>query len=114
MPRYAVILDTSWACNSYDEIVVEAETAAKAKYKAANNEYAQVFTDTFFSSTPAGSGNGNGNGNRGEIISDGKEQIAVVCSDGLIEIRSMQMAGKKRMSNKELLLGFRNIEDYTM
>lgn len=55
-----------------------------------------------------------GNGNRGEIISDGKEQIAVVCSDGLIEIRSMQMAGKKRMSNKDLLLGFRNIEDYTM
>ena len=55
-----------------------------------------------------------GNGNVGEIISDGKEQIAVVCSDGLIEIRSMQMAGKKRMSNKELLLGFRNIEDYTM
>lgn len=35
MPRYAVVLDTSWACNSYDEIVVEAETAAKAKYKAA-------------------------------------------------------------------------------
>lgn len=28
MPRYAVILDTSWACNSYDEIVVEAETFA--------------------------------------------------------------------------------------
>lgn len=55
-----------------------------------------------------------GNGNVGEIISDGKEQIAVVCSDGLIEIRSMQMAGKKRMSNKDLLLGFRNIEDYTM
>ena len=57
---------------------------------------------------------GKGNGNAGEIISDGKEQIAVVCADGLIEIRSMQMAGKKRMSNKDLLLGFRNIEDYTM
>ena len=55
-----------------------------------------------------------GNGNVGEIISDGKEQIAVVCNDGLIEICSMQMAGKKRMSNKDLLLGFRNIEDYTM
>lgn len=35
MSRYSVIVDTSWACNSYDEIVVEAETAAKAKYKAA-------------------------------------------------------------------------------
>lgn len=57
---------------------------------------------------------GKGNGNAGEITSDGKEQITVVCADGLIEIRSMQMAGKKRMSNKDLLLGFRNIEDYTM
>lgn len=35
MPRYAVTLDTSYICNGYDEIVVEAETAAKAKYKAA-------------------------------------------------------------------------------
>lgn len=57
---------------------------------------------------------GKGNGNAGEITSDGKEQITVVCADGLIEIRSMQMAGKKRMSNKDLLLGFRNIKDYTM
>lgn len=35
MPRYAVKVDTSWDYNGYDEIVVEAETAAKAKYKAA-------------------------------------------------------------------------------
>lgn len=35
MPRYAVTLDTSYICKGYDEIVVEAETAAKAKYKAA-------------------------------------------------------------------------------
>lgn len=35
MPKYAVTVDTSWVFNGYDEIVVEAETAAKAKYKAA-------------------------------------------------------------------------------
>lgn len=35
MPRYAVKVDTSWGFKGYDEIVVEAETAAKAKYKAA-------------------------------------------------------------------------------
>ncbi len=35
MPRYAVKVDTSYICNGYDEIVVEAETAAKAKYQAA-------------------------------------------------------------------------------
>ena len=35
MPKYAVTVDTSWSFIGYDEIVVEAETAAKAKYKAA-------------------------------------------------------------------------------
>lgn len=35
MPRYAVTVDTSWNFSGYDEMVVEAETAAKAKYKAA-------------------------------------------------------------------------------
>lgn len=35
MPRYAVTIDTSWDFGGYDEIVVEAEPAAKAKYKAA-------------------------------------------------------------------------------
>lgn len=35
IPRYAVTVDTSWNFIGYDEIVVEAETAAKAKYKAA-------------------------------------------------------------------------------
>ncbi|MBR4994890.1 MAG: methionyl-tRNA formyltransferase [Alistipes sp.] len=52
-------------------------------------------------------------GRAGKIISDGKEYIAVCCADGMIEINSMQMAGKKRMSNRDLLLGFRSIEDYT-
>ena len=34
MSKYAVIADTSYAYNSYDEIVVEAENANQAKYKA--------------------------------------------------------------------------------
>lgn len=49
----------------------------------------------------------------GEITSDGREEIAVRCNDGLIHIRSMQMAGKRRMSNHDLLLGFRDIDSYT-
>ena len=49
----------------------------------------------------------------GEIISDGKERIQIACADGVIHILSMQIAGKKRMSNKDLLLGFRDIEDYS-
>lgn len=49
----------------------------------------------------------------GTIFSDGKESIAVGCADGLIHIHSMQMAGKRRMSNHDLLLGFRDIESYS-
>lgn len=48
----------------------------------------------------------------GKIYSDGKERIEVRCSDGIIHIHSMQMAGKRRMTNKELLLGLRDIEEY--
>lgn len=49
----------------------------------------------------------------GKIFSDGKESISVSCTDGIIRIHSMQLAGKKRMSNHDLLLGFRDIESYT-
>ena len=49
----------------------------------------------------------------GKIFSDGKESISVSCTDGIIHIHSMQLAGKKRMSNHDLLLGFRDIESYT-
>ena len=49
----------------------------------------------------------------GKIFSDGKESISVSCADGIIHILSMQLAGKKRMSNHDLLLGFRDIESYT-
>ncbi|MBR5802150.1 MAG: methionyl-tRNA formyltransferase [Alistipes sp.] len=49
----------------------------------------------------------------GEITSDSRDEIAVRCADGLIHILSMQMAGKRRMSNHDLLLGFRDIESYT-
>ena len=49
----------------------------------------------------------------GKIFSDGKESISVSCADGIIHILSMQMAGKKRMSNHDLLLGFRDIDSYS-
>ena len=49
----------------------------------------------------------------GKIFSDGKESILVSCADGIIHIHSMQMAGKRRMSNHDLLLGFRDIESYS-
>jgi len=49
----------------------------------------------------------------GTIATDGRDGISVACADGRIEIGSMQIAGKKRMSNRDLLLGFKNIEDYS-
>ena len=49
----------------------------------------------------------------GKIFSDGKESISVSCADGIIHVCSMQLAGKKRMSNHDLLLGFRDIESYS-
>jgi methionyl-tRNA formyltransferase len=47
----------------------------------------------------------------GEIITDEKQFIKIACKDGLIDILSMQLEGKKRMSTVELLRGFR-IKDY--
>lgn len=48
----------------------------------------------------------------GTITSDGRDKIEVKCGNGIILIHSMQMAGKRRMTNRELLLGLRDIEDY--
>lgn len=48
----------------------------------------------------------------GTITSDGRDKIEVCCANGIIHILSMQMAGKRRMTNRELLLGLRDIEDY--
>ena len=53
------------------------------------------------------------NGSCGDIVSDGKSYIRVRCADGLVEIGELQIAGKKRMAVKDLLLGFREIEKYS-
>lgn len=52
-------------------------------------------------------------GSCGDIDSDGKSYIRVRCADGWIEIGELQIAGKKRMAVKELLLGFRDIASYS-
>ncbi len=48
----------------------------------------------------------------GTIESDNRSRIAVRCADGFIEIDSIQIAGKKRLATKELLLGMKDIEAY--
>ena len=41
----------------------------------------------------------------GTIVSDNKTYIKVACADGLISIEELQVAGKKRMAVRDLLLG---------
>ncbi len=48
----------------------------------------------------------------GEIVSDNRGYIKIGCSDGVVEILSIQLAGKRRMATKDLLLGFKGIEQY--
>ena len=68
---------------------------------------AKIFSAKFI---PAG---GESYGECGDIVSDGKSYIRVRCADGQVEIGELQIAGKKRMAVKELLLGFREIDKYS-
>jgi methionyl-tRNA formyltransferase len=43
----------------------------------------------------------------GEIISDGKNYLKVKTSDGYIDIKTLQLSGKKRMAVSEFLRGFK-------
>lgn len=49
----------------------------------------------------------------GTIESDNRTYIHVACADGWISIDELQLAGKKRMPTRELLLGLREINDFS-
>jgi methionyl-tRNA formyltransferase len=42
----------------------------------------------------------------GQIICDGKNKMEVACADGLLQLRDVQMAGKKRIKTADFLRGF--------
>ena len=46
----------------------------------------------------------------GTVRTDGKSYVAVAAADGWVYIDEVQMAGKRRMGIKELLLGWRDVE----
>lgn len=46
----------------------------------------------------------------GEVVTDGKSYLGVRCADGVVYINELQMAGKRRMATKELLLGWRDAD----
>lgn len=48
----------------------------------------------------------------GTIHTDGKKAIEIACEDGYLQILSLQLAGKKRLTAEELLRGFRLTNDY--
>ena len=48
----------------------------------------------------------------GTIQSDCRTMIRVACSDGWITLDELQLAGKRRMAVRDLLLGFRDVLQY--
>ena len=50
----------------------------------------------------------------GRLLSDGKTFLAVTTADGALSITDLQMAGKKRMDAKAFLLGFRDVEKWSV
>ena len=49
----------------------------------------------------------------GSIVTDGSKSIEIACADGFLSLKSLQLAGKKRLSVEELLRGFRLTNEYT-
>lgn len=48
----------------------------------------------------------------GTVYTDWREELSVACTDGWIRIEEIQIAGKRRMSVHDLLLGFRDIDTF--
>jgi methionyl-tRNA formyltransferase len=49
----------------------------------------------------------------GSLRCDGKGLLAVAAADGWVYVDEVQMAGKRRMNIKELLLGWRDAAECT-
>ncbi len=49
----------------------------------------------------------------GTVESDNRTYVRVACADGWIVLEELQIAGKKRLRVRDLLLGLRDINDYT-
>ena len=47
-------------------------------------------------------------GTAGDVVTDEKTYLGVRVEDGVVYIDELQLAGKKRMTTKELLLGWRD------
>ncbi len=54
----------------------------------------------------------NHNHTPGSIVTDGKKNIEIACEGGYLQILSLQLAGKKRLTAEELLRGYRLTNEY--
>ncbi|MBR5206742.1 MAG: methionyl-tRNA formyltransferase, partial [Alistipes sp.] len=48
------------------------------------------------------------------VVTDGRSYFGVRCADGVVYIEELQLAGKKRMLIKDLLLGWRDAVEVSM
>ena len=56
----------------------------------------------------------NREGSVGSVVTDGRSYFGVRCADGVVYIEELQLAGKKRMMIKDLLLGWRDAVEVSM
>ena len=70
--------------------------------KVTGDEYAEML-----------SANGLSEAAPGTVLSDGKTYLAFATADGAISVTELQLSGKKRMSVKDFLIGFRDPATYT-
>ena len=50
----------------------------------------------------------------GTVESDSRNFIRVACADGWVYLEELQIAGKKRLAVRELLLGWRDVLQYRL
>lgn len=90
---------------AFTELVKDDKTVQMKIYKAAKAEgegYASMLEACGKASAAAG-----------EILTDGKNFLAIATEDGAIEVSELQISGKKRMAVKDFLLGFRDAGSWT-
>lgn len=89
----------------------QCEQQAQSKQEALPTK---IFSAVFepFGSDGSGATGGAARPGFGTIESDGRSVIRVACADGWIALGELQIAGKKRLAVRELLLGLRGIDLY--
>ena len=49
--------------------------------------------------------------NRGAILTDGKSEVKVAVDGGYVRVKTLQIAGKKKMQTEEFLRGYKFVDD---